>query len=203
MEDLGPAPGATGGGSPAGGARGADRGGGSSGRYGAGPTVDWADPDYADEDFVPYTGRPLSKWEWDGQQTKAVFVDELSCVGCQYCQNLCPDVFGMEDQNGRARVHTQWPADCSGEDIEDAIFSCPVDCIHEVSREDLPALEYVTRHKLDGNTYGLGNTVDVFAVANQFVKERRDRQRRIEELRSARSRRYNDWRSQAGMPSWF
>ena len=129
-------------------------------------------------------------------------MDELSCVGCQYCQNICPDVFGMEE-SARARVHTQWPAGVPGEDIEDAILSCPVDCIHEVSREDLPALEYVTQHKVESNSYGLGNTVDVFAVANQFLKERRNRQRRIEELRQARTRKYNDWRAGAGMPSWF
>jgi len=189
LEDLGPPPGAAayyeGGGAP-------------------GPeTVDWADPDYTNEDFVPYTGKPLSNWDWDGQQTKAIFVDELSCVGCRYCVNICPDVFDCTDDQARARVHTQWPEGVDKEDIEDAIYSCPVDCIHEVSREDLPALEYVTQHKVESNTYGLGNTVDVFAVANQFLKERRDRQRRIEELRQARTRKYNDWRAGAGMPSWF
>ena len=165
--------------------------------------MDWADPEYEDEDYVPYTGEPLSNWTWDGQQTSAIFVDELSCVSCQYCQNICPDVFGMEDENGRARVHTQWPAGVSHEDIDDAIYSCPVDCIHEVAKEDLPALEYVTRYRVESNSYGLNNSVDVFGVAKQFLKERRNRQRRIEELRNARQQRYDDWRSQAGMPSWF
>ena len=197
LEDLGPAgPGAAGG----------ARAWGAGAPGGGGGTGDWADPEYADEDFVPYTGEPLSSWEWDGQQAKAIFVDELSCVGCQYCQNICPDVFGMEE-SARARVHTQWPAGVPGEDIEDAILSCPVDCIHEVSREDLPALEYVTQHKLDGSNLGgasgLRNTVGVFDVTRQFLKERRERQRRAEELRQARARRYDDWRSRAGMPSWF
>ena len=77
--------------------------------------MDWHDPAYVNEDCAPYTGEPLSEWAWDGVEGKAIFVDELSCVGCQNCVSICPGVFeierenGFEEANSRARVHTQWP----------------------------------------------------------------------------------------------
>nr|GMN67242.1 hypothetical protein TIFTF001_036306 [Ficus carica] len=35
------------------------------------------------------------------------FVDEFSCIGCKNCANMCPDVFGIEEDFGRARVYNQ------------------------------------------------------------------------------------------------
>ncbi|GFS45509.1 DNAJ heat shock N-terminal domain-containing protein [Actinidia rufa] len=36
-----------------------------------------------------------------------VFVDEFSCIGCKNCANVASDVFGIEEDFGRARVHSQ------------------------------------------------------------------------------------------------
>ena len=57
-----------------------------------------------------------------------VFVDEFSCIGCRNCNCLCPSTFGMEEEYGRARAFNQG-ADAE-EDLQDAIDSCPVSCIH-------------------------------------------------------------------------
>lgn len=36
-----------------------------------------------------------------------VFVDEMTCIGCRNCTNVCPNSFGMEEEFGRARVMQQ------------------------------------------------------------------------------------------------
>ena len=45
----------------------------------------------------------------------------------------------MEDEHGRARVYDQ--AGDSDELVQEAIDTCPVNCIHYVSHEDLVILE--------------------------------------------------------------
>jgi ferredoxin len=60
-----------------------------------------------------------------------VFVDEFACIGCRTCTCLCPRTFGMEEEHGRARAFTQ--GGDAEEDLQDAIDSCPVSCIHWVS----------------------------------------------------------------------
>ncbi|KAL5997797.1 hypothetical protein ACLOJK_008729 [Asimina triloba] len=49
------------------------------------------------------------------------FVDEFSCIGCKNCANVCPDVFQIEEDFGRARVQCQ-----SGDPslVQQAIDSC-------------------------------------------------------------------------------
>ncbi|PSS16350.1 Chaperone protein like [Actinidia chinensis var. chinensis] len=67
-----------------------------------------------------------------------VFVDEFSCIGCKNCANVASDVFGIEEDFGRARVHSQ----CGKpEKVQQAIDSCPVDCIHWTSAPQLSLLE--------------------------------------------------------------
>lgn len=60
---------------------------------------------------------------------------------------------------------------------QDAIASCPVDCIHWVEKDQLPSLEYVMRNKVqvtDVGTMmgGAGHVADVFAAAARFLKKR-------------------------------
>ncbi len=57
---------------------------------------------------------------------RRVVLDEECCVGCGTCAELCPDVFEM-DETEKARVIL--PEGGSGECIEDAIDSCPENCI--------------------------------------------------------------------------
>ncbi|KAL3143444.1 hypothetical protein ABBQ38_002261 [Trebouxia sp. C0009 RCD-2024] len=130
-----------------------------------------------------YSGQPLSKWlvghkmgkNVDPDESRAVFVDECACIGCKMCVWCASGTFRIDAQHGRSRVYAQW---VDNEDkIEDAIASCPVDCIHWVKKEQLPSLEYVMRNKVqvtDVGTMmgGAGHVSDVFAAATQFLKKR-------------------------------
>jgi len=70
---------------------------------------------------------------------KAVWVDEAVCIGCRYCAHVATNTFLVEPDWGRSRALRQ-DGD-STERIQEAIDTCPVDCIHWVPYEDLPTLE--------------------------------------------------------------
>lgn len=66
---------------------------------------------------------------------KAVWVDESVCIGCRYCANVCPNTFLIEPEFGRSRAVRQ-DGD-SSQRIQEAIDTCPVDCIAWVHYEQL------------------------------------------------------------------
>ncbi len=70
---------------------------------------------------------------------QAVWVDEAVCIGCRYCAHVAGNTFLVEPLWGRSRAIRQ-DGD-STELIQEAIDTCPVDCIHWVPYEDLPSLE--------------------------------------------------------------
>ena len=58
---------------------------------------------------------------------KIVEINEEECVGCETCVELCPDIFGFNDDDEKAYVIL---ADGGDEDcIEEAMGSCPAECI--------------------------------------------------------------------------
>jgi len=59
---------------------------------------------------------------------KTVIIDVEECIGCGACIDLCPDVFAFDENQEKAEVIL--PEGGSEECIEDAISSCPVECIH-------------------------------------------------------------------------
>ena len=77
----------------------------------------------------------------DGEpkQLRFTYVDEHSCIGCKNCAMVARSTFFMEDDHGRARVFNQGGDDA--ETIQEAVETCPVDCIHYVSLSDLQILE--------------------------------------------------------------
>ncbi len=70
---------------------------------------------------------------------QAVWVDEAVCIGCRYCAHVAGNTFVVEPDWGRSRALRQ-DGD-STERIQEAIDTCPVDCIHWVPYEQLPALK--------------------------------------------------------------
>eukprot|EP00877_Chromochloris_zofingiensis_P010199 jgi/Chrzof1/5432/Cz16g02230.t1 len=90
-----------------------------------------------------FDGRPVSIWCGTSDESRAVFVDETTCIGCQNCTWCAPKTFHMEDEWGRARVASQWADD--EEAIKEAVATCPVDCIYYVSRKQLALLEFVMK----------------------------------------------------------
>ena len=69
---------------------------------------------------------------------KAVWVEESDCIGCRYCAHVASNTFLMIAETGRCRAIRQ-DGD-SIERIQEAIDTCPVDCIHWVDFEHLIAL---------------------------------------------------------------
>lgn len=69
---------------------------------------------------------------------QAVWVDEAVCIGCRYCAHVAGNTFVVEPDWGRSRALRQ-DGD-STERIQEAIDTCPVDCIHWVPYEQLPVL---------------------------------------------------------------
>jgi len=136
-----------------------------------------------------YTGEALSKWcangpmgkNTDAAETRAVFVDELTCIGCKQCVWCAPATFRIEDAHGRSRVFAQWVD--TEDNIQAAMDACPVSCIHWVQREDLPALEFVTRFKVDRVNVGAmmsgqgGRVTDVWEATAKYLKHREERQK--------------------------
>lgn len=68
-----------------------------------------------------------------------VYVDEVTCIGCKHCAHVAPNTFYIEEDHGRSRVYRQ---DGDPEEvIQEAIDTCPVDCIHWVDYTELKQLE--------------------------------------------------------------
>ena len=88
------------------------------------------------EDNCPNGNEPLLGGKLRSQ---AVWVDESKCIGCTYCGCVATNTFVMEPSHGRARAIRQ-DGD-STELIQEAIETCPVDCIQWVNFEDLEELK--------------------------------------------------------------
>ncbi|NDJ21516.1 ferredoxin [Nostoc sp. B(2019)] len=70
---------------------------------------------------------------------KGVYVDEITCIGCKHCAHVARNTFYIEPDYGRSRVVRQ---DGDAEEIiQEAIDTCPVDCIHWVDYTNLKKLE--------------------------------------------------------------
>ena len=69
---------------------------------------------------------------------KAVWVDESICIGCRYCAHVATNTFVIEPHLGRSRAVRQ-DGD-SVQLIQEAIATCPVNCIHWVPFEELEDL---------------------------------------------------------------
>ena len=66
---------------------------------------------------------------------KAVWVDEEECIGCQYCVHVASNTFIVDEEKGKSRAIRQ-----DGDNLEiiqEAIDTCPVDCIHWITFESL------------------------------------------------------------------
>ena len=56
-----------------------------------------------------------------------VVVDEECCIGCGTCAGLCPEVFQLGEDGEKSRVIAPDRTDL--ECVQDAIASCPGECI--------------------------------------------------------------------------
>lgn len=77
---------------------------------------------------------------------KGVYVDEVTCIGCLHCAHVARNTFYIEPDHGRSRVIRQ-DGD-SEEVIQEAIDTCPVDCIHWVDYTELRKLEEERKYQV-------------------------------------------------------
>ncbi len=70
---------------------------------------------------------------------KGIYVDEITCIGCKHCAHVARNTFYIEPDYGRSRAIRQ---DGDSEElIQEAIDTCPVDCIHWVDYTEMKKLE--------------------------------------------------------------
>ncbi|AFY52731.1 ferredoxin [Rivularia sp. PCC 7116] len=93
---------------------------------------------------------------------KGVYVDEITCIGCKHCSHVARNTFYIESDYGRARVMRQ-DGD-SEEVIQEAIDTCPVDCIHWLDYTELRKFEEERKYQV---IPVVGYPLDVAVVATQ------------------------------------
>ncbi len=77
---------------------------------------------------------------------KGVYVDEITCIGCKHCAHVARNTFYIEPDYGRSRVIRQ---DGDPEDlVQEAIDTCPVDCIHWTDYTELKKLEQERQYQV-------------------------------------------------------
>ncbi|AEC10164.1 putative 3Fe-4S ferredoxin, DnaJ domain, 4Fe-4S ferredoxin-type, iron-sulfur binding protein [Arabidopsis thaliana] len=132
-----------------------------------------------------YTVTAINPFLDDSTPRDHVFVDEFACIGCKNCANVAPDIFQIEEDFGRARACNQRG---NPDLVQQAVETCPVDCIHQTSAAQLSLLEDEMRRVERVNVAlmlsGMGSgAVDVFRMARS-----RWEKRQAKVLNQARSR---------------
>jgi ferredoxin len=62
------------------------------------------------------------------KMNKKVHIDEEECIGCGSCEEICPEVFKLDEDAQKAKVIKENGGPESL--IQEAIEACPVECIH-------------------------------------------------------------------------
>ncbi len=61
--------------------------------------------------------------------SEKVKIDQDECLGCEACVEICPSVFSLDEDEGKAYVNEDADVDAEAEGVDEAISSCPVECI--------------------------------------------------------------------------
>ena len=104
---------------------------------------------------------------------KGVYVDEITCIGCKHCAHVARNTFYIEPDYGRSRVVRQ---DGDPEDlIQEAIDTCPVDCIHWLKYDELKRMEEDRRYQVIPIA---GFPIDHAVVATNHRRQKMSRKKR-------------------------
>jgi ferredoxin len=77
---------------------------------------------------------------------RGVYVDEITCIGCKHCAHVARNTFYIEPDYGRSRVIRQ---DGDLEDVvQEAIDTCPVDCIHWLDYSEVKQREEERKYQV-------------------------------------------------------
>lgn len=102
---------------------------------------------------------------------KGVYVDEVTCIGCKHCAHVARNTFYIEPNYGRSRVINQ--TGDSEDMVQEAIDTCPVDCIHWVDYTELKQLEEERKYQVIPLA---GFPID-YSLVRKKLKEKRDRRK--------------------------
>lgn len=56
-------------------------------------------------------------------------VDKETCIGCGLCPSISPEVFEMDDEDGKAKEISDEVPEAAYDSAKEAEESCPVDAI--------------------------------------------------------------------------
>jgi ferredoxin len=105
-----------------------------------------------------------------------VYVDEITCIGCKHCAHVARNTFYIEPDYGRSRVVRQ---DGDAEEIiQEAIDTCPVDCIHWVDYTELKKLEEERKYQV----------IPVVGYPVEHAVAASERRRKKQKLKTKKSR---------------
>ncbi len=101
---------------------------------------------------------------------KGVYVDEITCIGCKHCAHVARNTFYIEPDYGRSRVIRQ---DGDPEEvIQEAIDTCPVDCIHWLDFTEVKKLEEERQYQVIPPVVGYPLDPSLVATARRRKKQR-------------------------------
>ncbi|MHC5594539.1 MAG: ferredoxin [Nostoc sp.] len=105
-----------------------------------------------------------------------VYVDEITCIGCKHCAHVARNTFYIEPDYGRSRVVRQ---DGDAEEIiQEAIDTCPVDCIHWVDYTEMKKLEEERKYQV----------IPVVGYPVEHAVAASERRRKKQKLKTKKSR---------------
>ena len=105
-----------------------------------------------------------------------VYVDEITCIGCKHCAHVARNTFYIEPDYGRSRVVRQ---DGDAEEIiQEAIDTCPVDCIHWLDYTQLKKLEEERKYQV----------IPVVGYPVEHAVAASERRRKKQKLKTKKSR---------------
>ena len=59
-----------------------------------------------------------------------VGVDFDKCIGCGVCMQVCPEVFGLDEESGKAVLLNYERSDDNMDIVKEAADSCPIGCVN-------------------------------------------------------------------------
>jgi ferredoxin len=60
--------------------------------------------------------------------SRKVYIDEEECIGFGSCEEICPEVFKLDEDIEKAKVIK--PEGGPEDLVEEAMETCPTECIH-------------------------------------------------------------------------
>lgn len=60
----------------------------------------------------------------------AVSINFDDCIGCGVCMQVCPAVFGLDEELGKAMLLSDEPVGKESDLLKEALDSCPIGCIN-------------------------------------------------------------------------